>query len=400
MKLKPLYYPLVSFCILLVMPSLAQEMPTENKWKLSYGTKGLEVSSKDENYTLQVQGRLQFRFSTPFDSEPVNPEEFNNDEASSFNVNRARLKIGGNAYRPWLKYYWEYELGQSNLMDFRLMVEKWEWLNIKAGQWKVEFSRERRISSGEQQMMDRSIINRAFTLDRQQGVELYGRLRDKGAFDFSYWMAVLSGTGRGNRSNDDEHLMYFGRIQWNIFNDVMDFKSSDVDFKKSPAAIIALAAVTNRSPYTRFSSSGGGSLEGFDGDGIGEYRVEQMNLETAFAWNGFAWQSEYHWKAITDKLLNMPDSKLRGYYLQAGYLPAAKISWFPKPLEVAARYARYMPNTEFKQTFETEKSLALNWFFEEHKNKLTLEITQLNYEIEGGDSERDFRFRLQWDISF
>ena len=142
------------------------------------------------------------------------------------------------------------------------MIEKWDWLSFKVGQWKVEYSRERRISSGEQQMVDRSIINRPFTVDRQQGVEVYGRLKGKGVADFNYWMAALTGTGRGNVSNDDNHLMYFGRLQWNFLGRYLDFEGSDLEKHEMPTGIVALSAVTNRSPYTRFSQAGGGYLGG------------------------------------------------------------------------------------------------------------------------------------------
>ena len=139
--------------------------------------------------------RFQFRFATPSDQDPVSFDDYSNEKQREFKINRARLKVGGHAFQPWLKYYWEYELSQSNLLDFRIMVEKWKWLSLKVGQWKVEFSRERFISSGEQQMMDRSFINRPFKVDRQQGIELYGHLKAAGLADFNYWVAALTGTG-------------------------------------------------------------------------------------------------------------------------------------------------------------------------------------------------------------
>ncbi|RKD90001.1 porin [Mangrovibacterium diazotrophicum] len=386
--------------ILALNLALAQESEPVKNWKLNYGSKGFEIKSTDGNYKLQFQSRFQFRFAYPYDSDPVAIEDFNADSNPVFKLNRARLKVGGNAYKPWLKFYWEYDLGKSYLLDYRVMVEPWEGLKLKVGQWKVEYSRERHISSGDQQLMDRSIINQAFTVDRQQGVEIYGRLRDHGAVDFNYWLAALTGTGRGNTANDDRHLMYFGRVQWNLLGEDIGFESSDLDFRQKPAAIIAVAGVTNRSPYTRFSSSGGGSLEGFDEEENGQYRVKQVNFETAFAYNGFAWQSEYHLKDITDKRNNDASTSLRGFYVQAGYLAAAALDWWPEPLEIAARYARYTPDTDLDHTFESEKSLAFNWFFREHKNKLTMEFSQFRYELANNASGDEFRFRLQWDISF
>ena len=115
---------------------------------------------------------MQFRFSSPFDTDPVTFDEFQNEKQTTFKVNRARLKIGGNAFERWIKYFWEYELAAANLLDFRLMIEKFPHLKFRAGQWKARYNRERVISSGNQQMVERSIITRPFTIDRQQGISL------------------------------------------------------------------------------------------------------------------------------------------------------------------------------------------------------------------------------------
>ncbi len=309
-----------------------QEKDTTKLINAKYGSKGFELQTKDENFLLQIQSRFQFRVATPYDQDPVTYEDINLKNEQAFKINRARLKIGGHAYKPWLKYYWEYELSQSNLLDFRLMIEKWKWLSFKVGQWKVEYTRERFISSGQQQMVERSLINRPFTLDRQQGIEVYGHLDGKGAANFNYWLAVLTGTGRGNRENDDSNLMYFGRFQWNFLGDNIDFTGGDLEFHEKPSANIAFAGVTNRSPYTRFSQSGGGKLEGFEIDNSGQYRVNQFNLESVFMYKGFSWQSEWHHKYIIDKINNNQETTLKGYYLQAGYFFNRIADWFPKNL--------------------------------------------------------------------
>ena len=392
-------------CVLLLFSqkSRAQQekdsVIVEENWKIDYGSKGFELRAPDNKYLLQIQSRLQFRFATPSDNDPVTFNDFNDQQNSVFKINRSRLKVGGHAYQPWLKYYWEYDLGRSNLLDFRVMIEKWEWLNLKLGQWKVEFSRERRISSGGQQLVDRSILNRNFTVDRQQGVELYGRLRDKGALDFSYWAGVFTGTGRGARDNDDKNLMYFGRLQWNFLGEALGFKSVDFEIHQKPAAIIAVAGVTNRSSFTRFSSAGGGVLAGFEEQNPGQYRMNQVNLETALMYKGLSWQSEFHTKEIVDHFNNKQTSTLTGYYLQAGYLAHQSINWWPEPLEIAARYAHYDPSEVSDYNLD-EVSLAFNWFFKQHKNKLSMEVSNFDYETPQTNVENEWRFRVQWDISF
>lgn len=380
---------------------LAQDgkIDSVGKFNIEYGSKGFEFSTANNRFLLQVQSRFQFRYATPDDQNPLTFEDFTDESTNILKINRARLKVGGHAYQPWLKYYWEYDFVNSNLLDFRLMIEKWEWLSFKVGQWKLEFTRERRISSGEQQMVDRSIINRPFTLDRQQGVEAYGHIEDEGVLNFNYWAAITTGTGRGNLENDDKHLMYFGRLQWNFFGEELGFDASDLEIHEKPAAIIALSAVTNRSSFTRFSSSGGGALAGFEDGAPGQYRINQVNLESALMYKGFSWQSEFHHKNIVDKLDNDSKTKLLGYYVQAGYFVHQAMSWWPSPLELAFRYAHYEPDRDF-DVYENEKSLNANWFFNDHKNKLSMEISYFNLEFVEPRAEDRWRFRVQWDISF
>lgn len=380
--------------------SAQQEVPEDsNSATVRYGDKGFEFQTKDDAFLLQIQSRLQFRFATPDDQDPVTFDDFSDEKTNLFKINRARLKVGGHAFKPWLKYYWEYELGQSNLLDFRIMIEKWDWLSFKAGQWKVEYSRERRISSGEQQMVDRSIINRPFTVDRQQGIEIYGHIKGKGLLDFNYWTAILTGTGRGSPQNDDDHLMYFARGQWNVLGGGVDFEGCDLERSSAPAATIAVSWVTNQSPYTRFSQSGGGSLQGFEDGEIGQYRVSQYNFETAFKYQGFSWQSEFHRKEIKDTQNNNETTHLQGYYLQAGYFLNEQVSWWPEPLELAFRYGNYHPDTTASQPVEEEKTMAVNWFFKGHKNKLTMEVSHFDVEEPMQLVSDTWRFRLQWDIS-
>ena len=279
------------------------------------------------------------------------------------------------------------------------MFEKFEGFRIKVGQWKTFYNRERVISSGKQQMAERSIITRPFTVDRQQGISFYGRLFKGSLADLTYHTSILTGTGRGSFENDDKHMMYVGRLQWNFLGRELGMTSSDLDYQEKPTALIALGALTNRSPFTRFSQAGGGQLIGYAEGVAGQYRVNQGLIETALMYKGFSWQNEFHFKEIKDNVNNAQTTLLGSYY-QAGYFFHDLWEIIPKPLEFAARYARYTPNRDI-DFFEEEFTLALNWFFKGgHRNKLTAEVSVFDFEEEADIIKRTTRFRIQWDISF
>ncbi|MEO1204507.1 MAG: porin, partial [Pseudomonadota bacterium] len=165
-----------------------------------------------------------------------------------------------------------------------------------------------------------------------------------------------------------------------------------------PEGSVAIAAVAGKTGFTAFSSAGGGQLPGFDSGSSDRYRLEQWLLETAYQYSGFSWQQEYHWKQIDDRNTGRR-SRLTGGYAQAGVFLD---SWFysaPEPLEVALRYSRVDPDGAIVGDEEQEFTIAANWFFNGHRNKLTLDVSNLTQTIDGIREESD-RIRFQWDWSF
>ncbi len=407
----------VLFLFLLFMPTLWAEQVAdslsqdtvlhkkEKKFFVEYGNKGFIFQDKSGNNKMHVEFRGQFRLAYPYDSDPVDYDDYLNKEVY-LAIRRARFKVGGNSFRPWLKYYFEYEMFSSNLLDFRLMFEKFSWFKIKIGQWKVQYNRERVISSGKQQTVERSILTRIFTVDRQQGISFYGHLDFGGMANFNYWLSVFMGTGRGAGFNDDQHLMYMMRLQWNPNGRVLKFSGSDIEYHKNFTGLLAVAAVTNRSPYTRFSQNGGGELVGFEPGDAGQYRVNQWMEETAFKYRGLSWQQEFHYKQILD-LKNNTDTRMLGNLTQAGYFFHYLWNPFPKNLELYSRHAFYYPNVQQTTVVQSEFTFGANYFVSGHRLKFTAEATYMGVNDEGrlnpvytDQTAEGWRMRIQLDISF
>ncbi len=392
-----LFLSIVIFLITSSLFAQKKQKDTSPYYHFSKGKKGFELRSSDNNYLLQIDFRGQFRASYPFDKYPTTLTDFNKDN-TSFNINRARIKIGGNIYKPYYKFYFEQDIKGNNLLDYRIMLEKYPFLKLKVGQWKVRYSRERIISSGNQTDVDRSLINSIFTVDRQQGVSIYGNLNNDGLANFNYWASVLTGTGRGANSNDDSNLMYLLRLQWNPNKEVLKFSGSDLEKHQKFISSIAFAGVTNISKYTRFSTSGGGQLHGFEEGIDGQFKIDQLMFETAFKYKGFSWQQELHYKNIDDRVNNV-ETNLIGNYFQLGYFFHNSFPKFPEHLEIFARQAFYNPNKDIDDNNNFEYTLGCNWFFKGHKNKLTFDYSYLKYNEFNPYFKSGNRFRLQWDIS-
>jgi len=376
--------------------SVVSAQEKSNNFYITKG-KGFEFHFFEDQYLLQIDFRGQFRANYLQDEFPILGEDFT-EESTNFKINRARIKIGGYIYKPYYKFYFEQDLVGGNLLDFRVMIEKYPFLKLKVGQWKARYSRERIISSGNQQDVERSIVNSVFTIDRQQGVSLYGNLKGNGAANFNYWASVFSGTGRGGTSNDNSTLMYLLRLQWNPNGEILKFLGSDIENHQKFISSIAIAGVTNTSKYTRFSTNGGGQLPGFEDGEDGQYKIDQFLFETAFKYKGISWQQELHYKNVDDRV-NLEQTSLIGNYFQLGYFFNSSFEKFPKELEIFVRQAFYNPNLDISGNNHYEYTIGCNWFFKGHKNKLTFDYSYLQTDETELVYNKGNRFRLQWDIS-
>ncbi|MEM8769389.1 MAG: porin [Pseudomonadota bacterium] len=342
---------------------------------------------------LWLGGRAQLRFNSST-TELDRDRRVTESDIRSMDVERARIKGGGKVIRRWLDLYGEYDLVGSQWLDYRATFRIGDWLDLRAGQWKSEFSRERVNSSGRQQLVERSIVNYWFTIDRQHGISTSARFGAGSRADVRLWVQALSGLGI-NRASERSKGLLLTRLQWYPDGSEMPFSGSDVERRKDRVSSVALAYVTGDTRCSRFSSDGCGQLPGLEES---DYDLEQVMLETALKHRGFSWEQELHYKRLRDERTGAVQ-RVVGGYAQLGTFLSEWWSGAPEPLEVVARFALVDPDTEQSSDLNEEYTLGLNWFIEGHRNKLSLDLSRLEAEDAFGEV-RETRLRLQWDVSF
>ncbi|MBO6656439.1 MAG: hypothetical protein JJ934_06085 [Pseudomonadales bacterium] len=373
--------------LLLILISFAYQSVSAD---FSYAWPGLNYDS--EYFSTEIKLRAQLRASS---EEPPSFGLTDVDDVTDKSINRGRIKIGGHVGSPKLTYYTEYDFPSSRLLDLRFTYEPTDRFNIRVGQWKVPFNRERIDSSSKQQFADRSISNRWFTLDRQRGVVAFGRSLAGSALDSTWHIGVIEGTGRNGEGEAEDPLL-LGRWDWNFLKEPLAFSQSDTDRQEKAAGVVSFVTASYRGPYTAFSSSGGGQLPGYVEGDDDRYDVLQYALESAWQYRGFSWQQEWHIKKIEDTVTGR-EQTIRGGYVQAGTFPVTYFEQVPEQLEFAVRYARVEPSDRL-QVHQREWTLAVNWFFSGHDSKLTLDYTNGRGDL---SRVRDLKYRvyrLQWDF--
>lgn len=385
--------------------------------KASYGSGGFRLETRAGNWQTNLQWRAQLRYTSPYSGDPRQLSAFDAQSKSTFEPRRLRMKIGGHGYQPWLKYYFEVDLQPSRdpgsggssssarVIDWRIDLARWDWGTLRVGQWKIDLNRERGDSSGRQQFVERSIVNRAFTIDRQVGIQLRGHLFKNTPADLRYYAGVFNGEGRGVRDNDTGK-MYVGRLQWNFLGRDLSWRQTDVEYTQRPTASLAIGGATTQGSCTRWSSSDCGNLDGYTSAAAAasdQFEVDQVVQEFAYKYRGLSIQQEYHRKTVNDRIAGT-ENDLSGGYFQSGYFFHNLFPSIPAPLEFAVRYAFIDEPNSIDRALENEReelTFGANWFFSGHNNKLTLDVSHLALE-DGllGRSESGHRVRLQWDVSF
>jgi hypothetical protein len=219
-------------------------------------------------------------------------------------------------------------------------------------------------------------------------------------------VGVFTGKGRGifryrrvPADAADGSPMWLARYQWNPVGGGVSLSQSDLERQADPRLSLAVATTSNRSSYTRFSSSGGGQMDGFQAGAPGQYSLRQYMTEAAFKQQGFSLQQEFHWKRVVDNV-NSSETHMRGSYVQAGYFFNEIYNKIPRQLELAGRYAFVDPSTGRSNDLIHETGVVANWFFKGHADKLSVDVSR--YSLAAVESNLGSRVgvRVQWDASF
>ena len=186
-----------------------------------FGKGLLNIQAKDSTFSMNISARMQFLTSSSWSE---SDDSFGSPE-SNFLVRRARLKFKGFAYSPKLTY--KLELGLSNrdisganqftsnapryILDAYVRWNFYKNFTLQAGQGKLPGNIERVISSGDLAMVDRSILNSKFNIDRDLGIQLRHHFKLSENFIVKEIFAISQGEGRNITAGNLGGHQYTGR---------------------------------------------------------------------------------------------------------------------------------------------------------------------------------------------
>ncbi|SHI75741.1 porin [Algibacter luteus] len=375
----------------------------------SFGKGLINFTAKDSSFSVKFAPRFQVRSISSWDHDG---DQYGSPE-HNFIVRRARLKFDGFAYSPKLKY--KIELGLSNrdisgandynrntpryILDAVIMwqfAENWE---LWAGQTKLPGNVERVVSSANLQLIDRSLLNSRFNIDRDLGIQLRHKSNLGGNFLMREKFAISQGEGRNVTEGNEGGLQYTARLEllpFGAFKSKGDYSQSDLKREAKPKLMLGFTYNYNQDAV-RERGFAGDYMERTDGT---IYETDQTTIfaDAMFKFDGFSFMGEYAKRTADNEIATEADGVTptgdivltgNALNLQAGYL-------FKSNYELAARFT----TVEFESITSTlprkQYTIGLNKFIVGHKLKVQ---SDLSYTTIAGN-EDNITFRLGFDLHF
>ncbi|TXD52216.1 MULTISPECIES: porin [unclassified Polaribacter] len=402
MKLSTLQKVVILLCTCVFLSSQAQETNTPK-----FGKGLFNLVGEDSTWVMKIGLRFQTLAISQWDHQNglSNPE-------TSMLIRRSRLKFDGFAFSPKLKY--KLELGLSNrdqsgasefthnspryIMD---AVLKWNFSGefvLWFGQTKLPGNRERVISSGDLQMVDRSLLNSRFNIDRDIGIQLRHKTNITDSFIMKEIFSISQGEGRNvTRGNKGGH-QFTSRIEFLPFGNFKnkgDYRGSDLKFEDSSKLSFAFGYDINKNAVRTRSNMGA-----YMTTDLGFYAtdISTVFIDAMFKRKGFSLMAEYANREADDAIAKNSDGTLTGAVVQVGTGLNLQTGYLiSKTVEISARYTNISLNKNITgKGSENQYTLGLSKYIAGHKLKFQ---TDISYTAIGFNSNQ-LMYRLQVDIHF
>lgn len=346
--------------------------------------KGVVVKS-DSTFQLTIRFRIQERVAF------LSKGGDDLDVASTdMRVRRARLRFDGFLITPRLQYKLQFGFSKADMdildgtqdqyivRDALLTYALSKQWTIGLGQAKLPGLRQQVISSNQMELPDRSIVNAAFTLDRDFGV--FGNWqRSLGNQVVRFRGAISTGEGRSANVGDDG-LCYTGRVEWlpfGTFTSEGDYFEGDLEHEPKPKLSVGGTYSVNQHALRNNGQLG----EAFGGG-------QERTIHTAFAdvlfkYNGWSLASEYAHRAADGTATAIDPVSHRTELVHEGDGLNTQVGrMLGQRDEVVGRYSLVSPSDRVQALYprREEAWLGYDHYLNQHRVKLqaALSYTFLN----------------------
>ena len=407
MKIALLILVLVFSTVVLAIDQEKQE-DHEVKIMMKPG-KGVTFISHDNRFKFNTSLRAMFLYDYKRPEDGPEPSQL-------FQIRRARLYFQGHVWGKHNIYKVELALsprdlgrddlqvlqsasssttqniiGHNPVLSWYMQFNQLRDASLRMGQYKIPYSRQRVISSGKQQLVDRSIANAEFNLDRDLGFDLRSS-NLAGLNSFKYYAGLYIGEGRNASDhiavNNDLGLMYLFRIEYfpfGIFKS--DYSESNFTRNRIPEVSIAASGV-----YLQNVAGNRGILGSSvtPRDGASVVNSNHISTDIMIKYLGASLQAEWHWREFQKTTEGRNGF---GGFIQLGYFVYRDKAEFAARVGANRNFGSYRNIQDIN-----EAGAGFNYFIDKHYFKLQFDVFHLYepHKFAYGTT----RFRAQLQASF
>jgi hypothetical protein len=414
-----------------------------NGWEMGYNN-GFFVQSADKNFKLVLNGYIQPRYEYVYNHRPNSNSSApplsstrSEDNASGFDVRRARIKLTGNVFSPNIiyKFYGDF-YGANNTGGFSVL-EAFVGYNFndafkfKVGAMDVPFTKTSREADTNLDLMVRPEVFTALMgvdTQRTMGAELYGDIiKDK----FNYELQINNGvnsnqirrpdTNSLTTANLDNRLGFYGRLQFAGNGIIKDF-DDEPDLRKDTSSFIWMVGgglgyeSQNASPSSLPAAQNTATTvfsNGF-GPGFTTYALNgdiyRATLDWSAKYQGWSFLAAGQFQQINanpfspSSTAGLPLGPTNSSFFEHAYYASVGYMIIPKKLELVGR-AEYLFTEDFPNIGEYY-TVGANYYIMGNNVKIQTDVTYTPEAVQTdtGDTQlqnsHDLIFRMQFQVSF
>jgi phosphate-selective porin OprO/OprP len=342
-------------------------------------TNGVQFSHPEK----KLQVNLRFRMQNRFDFEP---------NRFDWQVRRLRVRFGGFVLDPRLTYNLQLSFSRGdmdwassqwpNLIRDAMITYAWTpGFSLAFGQGKLPGNRQRVVSSGDLQFVDRSIVNAAFNLDRDFGVQAYLHNGEGQGCRRNLKLAISTGEGRNLPTSSDSGLGYVARAEmlpFGSFERNGDYFESDLVHEAQPKLSVGVGGAFFRSSNRAGATIGTVFTTTDDPNSGSPIRRDQSQIfaDVLFKYQGWSVSTEWMKRMAMDPIVVI-GSKTRAILVGQGFNAQVGKMW-GRYYETGLRYSLVSPESRVQTVHvrTEQQSVVVSRFFNGHRVKLQAEVTR------------------------
>ena len=394
----------VSYIIILMPIIVEAQQVTAPK----FGKGILNISGVDSTWTMNLSARVQYLTSTTWQEDN---DSYGGPESNSL-IRRSRFKFKGFAYHPNLTYKIELALSNSDISGGsnytsdapRIILDaivNWKFndnWSIQFGQGKLPGNLERLISSSRLALVDRSLLNSKFTIDRDYGLQLKHQFIINKKIIVKENFSISQGEGRNVSKGNIGGHQYTGRLDllpFGNFTNNSEYEGDDLNREESPKLLVGISYDYNNNAVKTRSNMGSYMETDY---GLFETDITTLFFNSHFKYKGFSFMGEYADRNAEDELAKNSDNSLTGdivsvgsaISLQAGYVLPSNFSFTGRFTNVHFDKLVTSNNDITQYTFGASK------YFKKHNLKIQSDLSLEDSKF----SDNKIFYRLQFELHF